>query len=87
VSLVDAIGKGHIEAGAAARRRCFGEDPRFTLAFDPSSQHELRGREAPVAGIEGLRTWQLDSRRTATGWRISQDQLDSPMRVVMPKAE
>lgn len=37
--------------------------------------------------VLGLGTWQVEARRTADGWRIAEEQLDSPLRVVMPKAE
>jgi hypothetical protein len=37
--------------------------------------------------VLGLGTWQVQARKTAGGWRIIEEQLDSPLRVVMPKAE
>jgi SnoaL-like domain len=39
------------------------------------------------AVVIGLGTWQVQARRTAAGWRIVEEQLDSPQRVVVPKAE
>lgn len=39
------------------------------------------------AAVVGLGTWQVQARRTATGWRIVDENLESPMRVVIPKAE
>jgi 3-phenylpropionate/cinnamic acid dioxygenase small subunit len=39
------------------------------------------------ATVLGLGTWQVRARKTDAGWRIVEEQLDSPMRVVMPKAE
>jgi hypothetical protein len=37
--------------------------------------------------VLGLGTWQAQARKTAAGWRIIEEQLESPLRVVMPKAE
>ena len=37
--------------------------------------------------VLGLGTWQVQARKTAGGWRIIEEQLESPLRVVMPKAE
>ena len=37
--------------------------------------------------VLGLGTWQVEARRTAAGWRIAEEQLDSPQRVVIPKTE
>ena len=37
--------------------------------------------------VLGLGTWQVQARKTASGWRIIEEQLESPLRVVMPKAE
>jgi hypothetical protein len=37
--------------------------------------------------VLGLGTWQAEARRTAAGWRIVEERLDSPLRVVMPKVE
>ncbi|MFI4932938.1 MAG: nuclear transport factor 2 family protein [Burkholderiales bacterium] len=39
------------------------------------------------AAVVGLGTWQVQARKTAIGWRITDEQLESPLRVVMPKAE
>jgi hypothetical protein len=39
------------------------------------------------AAVVGLGTWQVQARKTANGWRIVEEQLESPLRVVMPKAE
>jgi hypothetical protein len=39
------------------------------------------------ATVLGLGTWQARAQRTAGGWRITEEQLESPLRVVMPKAE
>jgi SnoaL-like domain len=39
------------------------------------------------AVVIGLGTWQVQARKTASGWRIVEEQLDSPQRVVVPKAE
>ena len=39
------------------------------------------------ATVLGLGTWEIDARLTAAGWRIVEERLDSPLRVVMPKAE
>jgi|GEM_PF-6773875 hypothetical protein len=39
------------------------------------------------AAVVGLGTWQVQARKTAGGWRIVEEQLESPLRVVMPKAE
>ena len=37
--------------------------------------------------VLGLGTWEVDARLTAAGWRIAEERLDSPLRVVIPKAE
>jgi len=37
--------------------------------------------------VVGLGTWEVDARRTAAGWRITDEKLDSPLRVVIPKGE
>jgi hypothetical protein len=37
--------------------------------------------------VLGLGTWEVDVRLTPTGWRIVEERLDSPLRVVMPKSE
>ncbi len=37
--------------------------------------------------VLGLGTWAVDARKTAAGWRIVEETLESPLRVVMPKAE
>jgi hypothetical protein len=37
--------------------------------------------------VLGLGTWEVDARMTPAGWRIVEERLDSPLRVVMPKAE
>ena len=37
--------------------------------------------------VLGLGTWQVEARRTAAGWRIAEERLDSPQRVVIPKSE
>jgi len=37
--------------------------------------------------VLGLGTWEVDARLTPAGWRIVEERLDSPLRVVMPKAE
>ena len=39
------------------------------------------------AAVVGLGTWQVQARRTAAGWRIIEETLDSPLRGVIPKAE
>jgi hypothetical protein len=39
------------------------------------------------AAVIGLGTWQVQARRTSAGWRIVDEQLESPLRVVVPKAE
>ena len=39
------------------------------------------------ATVLGLGTWTVDARKTAAGWRIVEETLESPLRVVMPKAE
>ena len=39
------------------------------------------------ATVLGLGTWQVQARKTGAGWRIIEEQLESPLRVVMPKAE
>ena len=39
------------------------------------------------ATVLGLGTWEVQARKTADGWRIVDEKLDSPLRVVMPKAE
>ncbi|HTP72648.1 MAG TPA: nuclear transport factor 2 family protein [Burkholderiaceae bacterium] len=39
------------------------------------------------ATVVGLGTWQVQARKTPSGWRIVEEQLESPLRVVMPKAE
>jgi hypothetical protein len=36
--------------------------------------------------VLGLGTWEVDAKKTATGWRILNEKLESPLRVVMPKA-
>jgi hypothetical protein len=37
--------------------------------------------------VVGLGTWEIDVRKTPTGWRIAAERLESPLRVVVPKAE
>ena len=37
--------------------------------------------------VLGLGTWEVDARRMPAGWRIVEERLDSPLRVVIPKAE
>jgi hypothetical protein len=37
--------------------------------------------------VLGLGTWEIDARKTPAGWRIVAERLESPLRVVMPKAE
>jgi hypothetical protein len=37
--------------------------------------------------VLGLGSWTVDARKTAAGWRIVEETLESPLRVVMPKAE
>jgi hypothetical protein len=37
--------------------------------------------------VLGLGTWEADVRLLPAGWRIVEERLDSPLRVVMPKAE
>jgi hypothetical protein len=37
--------------------------------------------------VLGLGTWEVDARLGAAGWRIVEERLDSPLRVVMPKAD
>lgn len=37
--------------------------------------------------VLGLGTWEVDTRMTPAGWRIVEERLESPLRVVMPKAE
>lgn len=39
------------------------------------------------AAVLGLGTWHADVRRTPTGWKVTEERLESPLRVVMPKAE
>jgi hypothetical protein len=39
------------------------------------------------ATVLGLGTWAGDARKTASGWRIVEETLESPLRVVMPKSE
>ena len=39
------------------------------------------------AAVLGLGTWEVDARLTSAGWRITEERLDSPLRVVIPKAE
>jgi hypothetical protein len=39
------------------------------------------------AAVLGLGTWEVDARLTPAGWRIIEERLDSPLRVVMPKSE
>ena len=39
------------------------------------------------ATVLGLGTWTVDARKTASGWRIVEETLESPLRVVIPKAE
>jgi hypothetical protein len=36
--------------------------------------------------VLGLGTWEVDAQRTPAGWRIVEERLDSPLRVVVPKA-
>ena len=37
--------------------------------------------------VLGLGTWEVDALLTPGGWRIVEERLDSPLRVVIPKAE
>ncbi len=39
------------------------------------------------ATVLGLGTWAADARKTASGWRIVEETLESPLRVVIPKSE
>jgi hypothetical protein len=39
------------------------------------------------AAVLGLGTWAIEARKTAAGWRIVEETLESPLRVVIPKAE
>jgi hypothetical protein len=39
------------------------------------------------ATVLGLGTWAVDARKTASGWRIVDETLESPLRVVIPKSE
>lgn len=39
------------------------------------------------AAVLGLGEWQVQARRTPAGWRIVEENLASPLRVVMPKSE
>ena len=39
------------------------------------------------ATVLGLGTWTVDARKTASGWRIVEETLESPLRSVIPKAE
>ena len=39
------------------------------------------------ATVIGLGTWDVEARRTAAGWRIVDEKLASPLRVVVPKTE
>ena len=39
------------------------------------------------AAVIGLGTWQVQAKKTPAGWRIAEEQLESPLRVVVPKAE
>jgi len=39
------------------------------------------------AAVLGLGEWQAQARRTPAGWRIVEENLASPLRVVMPKTE
>jgi hypothetical protein len=39
------------------------------------------------ATVLGLGTWAVDARKTAAGWRIVEETLQSPLRLVMPKSE
>lgn len=37
--------------------------------------------------VLGLGTWEIEARKGAAGWRIVDEKLESPIRVVIPKAE
>jgi hypothetical protein len=37
--------------------------------------------------VLGLGTWEIEARKTPAGWRIVDEKLESPLRVVIPKAE
>jgi len=39
------------------------------------------------ATVLGLGTWAVDARKTGSGWRIVEETLESPLRVVIPKSE
>jgi hypothetical protein len=39
------------------------------------------------ATVLGLGTWAVDARKTTSGWRIVEEMLESPLRVVIPKSE
>jgi hypothetical protein len=39
------------------------------------------------ATVLGLGTWTVDARKTASGWRIVEETLESPLRVVIPRSE
>ena len=39
------------------------------------------------AFVVGLGTWEVRARKTGAGWRIVEERLESPLRVVVPKGE
>jgi hypothetical protein len=39
------------------------------------------------ATVLGLGIWAVEARKTASGWRIVEETLESPLRVVIPKSE
>jgi len=39
------------------------------------------------ATVLGLGTWSVDARKTPAGWRIVEETLESPLRVVIPKSD
>lgn len=39
------------------------------------------------SAVLGLGTWEVQAKKTGDGWRIVDEKLESPLRVVIPKAE
>lgn len=39
------------------------------------------------ATVLGLGTWEIQAKKTADGWRVVEEKLESPLRVVIPKAD
>lgn len=79
---IDLIGAGKAENGIARRRDCFGADGAQVTAH----LQAWHGRKDGGTAL-GLGTWAVGARKTVAGWRIVEEILESPLRVVIPRAD